>query len=184
VRIGYGHNPVRNVRLSRLDIRESNRGIGIFARQSDVENVVVENCRIQTGFYHGGWWGRGEPIHLSSMKFWGESRLFHIRNITFRDIEATGENAVSLFALEPGAIDGVNFIRVHSTLRRGALFEPWGGNLDLRPSADHRLSFVAGGTAPLWAVGVSHLHCEDCQWRLDEKAGPEFSAEPVILDKF
>lgn len=182
VRIGYGHNPVRKVRISGLDIRESNRGIGIFARQAEVEDVVVEDCRIQTALMHGNWWGRGEPIHLSAVRFAGESRLFSIKDVTFRDIEAVGENAVTLYAEEFGAISGVKMIRVRSTLRRGALLETWGGNLDLRPMANDRAAIVEGGTAPLWAVGVVGMQREDCQWTLDDAVDSPFSTEAVIRD--
>jgi polygalacturonase len=182
VRIGYGNNPVRDVRLSRLEIRDSNRGIGIFARQADVEDVVVENCKIATSLFHGNWWGRGEPIHVSAVRWPGEPQLFHIRNITFRDIEATGENAVTFFAEEPGAIEDVELTRVKSTLRRGALFETWGGNLDLRPAATAQQGIIPGGTAPLWAIGVSRFHCNDCQWELAPDVGPHFSAQSVIRD--
>jgi len=182
IRIGYGQNPVRRIRLSGLDIRNSNRGIGIFARQADVENVIVEDCRIETSLFHGNWWGRGEPVHVSAVRWPGEPQLFHIRHLMFRDIEATGENAVTFFAEEPGAIDDVKIVRMKSTLRRGELFEQWGGNLDLRPAATAEKGIVAGGTAPLWAIGVSRFQYEDCEWKLDEKAGAPFSAEPVIRD--
>ncbi|CAN5343413.1 glycoside hydrolase family 28 protein [soil metagenome] len=183
IRIGYGQNPVRHVRISRVDILGSNRGIGIFARQADVEDVVVENCQIRTRLFHGNWWGRGEPIHLSAVRFPGEPKLHQIRDITFRDIEAIGENAVLLYAEEQGAIDGVKMTRVRSTLRRGELFENWGGNLELRPIEDQTRGIAVGGTAPLWAIGATDFHCENCEWILDEKAGPEFSAEPVIRDR-
>ena len=182
VRIGYGQNPVRNVRLRRLDIRESNRGIGIFARQADAEDILVEDCRIQTQLFHGHWWGRGEPIQLSAVRFPGDPNLFHIRRVTLRNIEATGENAVVLFAEEPGFIDDVKMINVRSTLKRGELFEAWGGNLDLRPFADEARSIMAGGTAPLWAVGVSHLQCENCQWTLADKNEATFTPEMVIQE--
>jgi len=173
---------VRKVRISGLDIRESNRGIGIFARQAEVEDVVVEDCRIQTALMHGNWWGRGEPIHLSAVRFAGESRLFSIKDVTFRDIEAVGENAVTLYAEEFGAISGVKMIRVRSTLRRGALLETWGGNLDLRPMANDRAAIVEGGTAPLWAVGIVGMQREDCQWTLDDAVDSPFSNEAVIRD--
>jgi hypothetical protein len=181
VRIGYGENPTRQVRLARLDIRDSNRGIGIFARQSDVEDVVVEQCRIHTSLFHGNWWGRGEPIHVSAVRFFDQPRLFHVRGVTFRDIEAVGENGVVLYAEDPGAIAEVEMVRVNSTLRRGELFASWGGNLDLRP-APRPISIVAGGTAPLWAIGVAGLRCTDCRWKVDPSGAALFSDQPVIRD--
>ncbi len=166
VRIGYGKNPVRRVTLRNLDIVDSNRGIGIYARQAAVENVTVENCRIRTGLFHGNWWGRGEPVQVSTVRFPGESRLFPIRDLVFRDIEASGENAFTLYSQEPGGIENVRLIRVQATLCKGELFEAWGGNLDLRPAADLKLAIHAGGTAPLWALGVARLEQTECAWRI------------------
>lgn len=182
VRIGYGQNPVRKVKLRRLDIRESNRGIGIFARQADVEDVVIKDCRIQTSLFHGNWWGRGEPIHLSAVRFSGEPRLFHIRRVTLRNIRTIGENATVLFAEEPGAIDDVKIMGMVALLRRGKLFEHWGGNLDFRPAADPKIEMMPGGMTPFWAVGVSQLQCEGCEWKLEEGAGSPFSEQPVIQE--
>ncbi len=179
VRIGYGHNPVHRVKLSRLDIRESNRGIGIFARQADVEDVVIEDCRIDSALFHGNWWGRGDAIHLSAMRFPGDPTLHSIRHVTIRDIEAIGENGINLIAEEPGFIHNVQLIRVKSTLRLGKLFPQWGGNLDNRP-ANHPYGIMAGGTAPYWAVGVSRLRCEDCEWMVEDAARAHFSTEPFV----
>lgn len=182
VRIGYGENPVRNIRLKRLDIRESNRGIGIYARQADVEDVAVEDCTIQTRLFHGNWWGRGEPVHVSAVRFGRDLPLFRIRDLTFRDIRAEGETGMLFFAEEPGAIEHVRLIRVSNTLHRGALHEQWGGNVELRPVANPEWSIMAGGNAPLWAVGVKDLHCEECIWQADEDSvlSPEpFHAERV-----
>jgi hypothetical protein len=116
------------------------------------------------------------------VRFAGEPRLFSLKNITFRDVEASGENAVTLYAEEAGAISGVKMIRVRSTLKRGPLLETWGGNLDLRPMANDRAAIVEGGTAPLWVVGVADLQCEDCRWSLDDGADSSFSAEAVIRE--
>ena len=176
VRVGYGPNPVRRVRLSRLDIRESNRGIGIFSPQGDVEDVTVEDCRIQTALFHGNWWGRGEPVLVAAVRFPGETHPGRIRRVTLRDVEATGENALVFFAEEPGGIEDVTLERVVATVTLGPLFEAWGGNLDLRPAADPALAIFAGGTAPLWVRGVSGLHCEDCHWEVDASALPHFAA--------
>jgi len=179
VRIGFGNNPLRHVVLRNLEIVNSNRGIAIFARQADVDDVTVENCRIQTSLFHGDWWGRGEPIHISSAAFPGETAVFHIRNVVFKDIEAIGENAVTLYAEQEGAIDRVQMIRVRHKLKKGDLFDTWGGNLDLRP-ANSKIAMHAGGTAPLWAIGVTNFEQTDTEWSLDSSSGDVFAAEPVI----
>ena len=180
VRVGYGTNPVRRVRLRRLEIRDSNRGLCIHARQSAVDDVTMESCRIETRLFHGNWWGRGEPVHLSTVRFAPEGRVFPIRDVVLTDVEADGEGPVVLFAEEPGAIERVALVRVRSRLRHGPLSDAWGGNLDLRPAADPALAIVSGGRAPLWAVGVAGLRCEECRWEAD----PDFSSDPVVLASF
>lgn len=180
VRIGYGTNPVRGVRLRNLEIVASNRGIGIYARQSEVADVLVENCRIATELFHGNWWGRGEPIQISTVRFPGETKLFQVRNVIIRDVTARGENAVTLFSEDEGGIEAVRLERVRHTVRTGALFADWGGNLDLRPAANRELAIHAGGTAPLWAVGVARLELIDCEWRVEEGSESAFAATPMI----
>ena len=181
VRIGYGKNPVRGVSLRGLRIRESNRGLCIHARQAPVTDVSMENCRIETRLFHGNWWGRGEPIHVSTVRFGKGDPVFPIRRIVLKKIEAVGEGPVVLFAEEPGAIADVAISGVVSELRSGPLTEAWGGNLDLRPAADPELSLVAGGRAPLWAIGVEGLTMEGCVW---SAKGEGLSADPVILPSY
>ena len=180
VRMGYGPNPVRNVTLRNLQITGSNRGIGIFASQSDVSDIVVTNCSIKTRLFHGNWWGRGEPVQISAVRYPGVADLHHVRNVLIEDVSAIGENAFTLYAEEEGAIDGIKLVRIEYTLTTGELFETWGGNLDLRPAADKKIAVHAGGTAPLWSIGVTHLEQIDCSWRTDANAEKVNSREPFI----
>ncbi|MEO7933397.1 MAG: glycosyl hydrolase family 28 protein [Chthoniobacterales bacterium] len=182
VRVGYGENPVRNVVLENLIITQSNRGIGIYARQANVEDVVVKNCKISTHLFHGNWWGRGEPIHISNVSYVSEEGGFLIRDILIEDIEAVGENALTLYSEKEGGIDNVKLIRVDYLLRKGELFESWGGNLDLRPTARASMGIFEGGTAPLWSVGVTKLELINCNWRVEPEDEVMFSTFPVMSD--
>ena len=49
IRVGYGSHPIRNLVFSNLVMYDSNRGIGIFARDnSRIENVLFSNIIIKT----------------------------------------------------------------------------------------------------------------------------------------
>lgn len=179
VRIGYGTNPLRGVSVEDVEIRDSNRGIGIFARQSAVEDVTLRNIRCETRLFHGDWWGRGEPLQISSVRFYGEPELFPIRNVRVEHFHAIGENGVHVYAEEPGALSGMELRDVSVRIQASPLFEAWGGNLDLRP-ARREIAVHEGGNAPLWAVHVGDLRCVDCCFEVDGDARPRFLDKPVF----
>ncbi len=69
IRVGYGAHPIRNLVFSNLVMYDSNRGIGIFARDdSHIENVLFSNIIIRNRIHSGHWWGKGEPVHISAVK--------------------------------------------------------------------------------------------------------------------
>jgi len=74
IRIGYGQHPIRRCIFNNIIISESNRGIGIYARDSSsIEELIFSNIIIDTRLHNGQWWGHGEPIHLSAIsRFAGE----------------------------------------------------------------------------------------------------------------
>ena len=68
IRIGYGQHPIRRCIFTNIVIHDSNRGIGVFARDaSTIEELVFSNIIIETRLHNGQWWGNGEPIHLSAI---------------------------------------------------------------------------------------------------------------------
>ena len=154
VRIGYGKNPTRRITVEELECFDCNRGIGIFAREAPVEDVSIRNVRLETRLFHGNWWGQAEPIHVSAARCHREQVLPMVRRITVENLSGVAENGLCLFAEDPDAIEDVTLRRVTMDFRVGPLFSPWGGNLDLRPAADHSIAIHAGGTAPVWARNV------------------------------
>ncbi len=163
VRIGYGKNPTRRVTLEDLELFDCNRGIGIFAREASVEDVCVRRVRLETRLFRGRWWGAAEPVHVSAVRFHREQELPAVRRVTVEDLSGVAENGICLFAEEPGAVADVTLRRITLEFRVGPLFEILGGNLDLRPAADHAIAIHAGGTAPVWTHGVRGLRLEDFQ---------------------
>ena len=157
MRIGYGRNPTRRIMIEDLECFDSNRGIGIFAREALVEDVTIRNARVQTRLFHGNWWGKAEPLHLSAVRFPGQGELCAVRRVTVEKLAAVAENCICLYGEEPGTVEDVFLSDVTLDLRRSPLHETWGGNLDLRPAADNGIAMHAGGHAPLWALNVRNL---------------------------
>ena len=87
IRIGYGEHSIRNCVFSNLSIYNSNRGIGIFARDTaNIENLQFSNILIQTRLHKGHWWGKGEPVHISSIQQKKEYPVGYVKNIYFQNV--------------------------------------------------------------------------------------------------
>lgn len=63
LRIGFESGKVRNVAVRNCVIRDSNRGVAVFAgRDGLVEDVTLSGLLIETRVFAGTWWGKGEPM--------------------------------------------------------------------------------------------------------------------------
>lgn len=135
IRIGYGDNDIRNCVFQNLVIYDSNRGIGVFARdRGSIENILFQNITIQTRLTDGNWWGKGDPIQVSRTPQ-SKTPVGRVRNIQFSHITARSEAGITLWG-EPGLpVEDVRFDQVDVTISAGPLASRWGGNIDLRPTA-------------------------------------------------
>jgi polygalacturonase len=135
---GIDQNSLRNYRFDNITIFNSNRGIGLFVHQDgSIENVHFSNMTIQTRLHTGDWWGNGEPIHISVIEGAPvEQRLGNITNVSFTNIEATGENGIIVYGDVAGLIDDIRFNNVRLYMKNGPLQDEYGGNFDLRPATE------------------------------------------------
>ena len=86
---------MRNFVFSNLVITQSNRGIGIFARDKDsIEHVLFNNITMQARIHSGHWWGKGEPIHISTLKDRKDAKAGTIKDILFSNISAVAETGI------------------------------------------------------------------------------------------
>lgn len=134
VRVGYGAHPIRNVVFSNLIMYDSNRGIGVFARDdSHIENILFSNIVISNRLHSGHWWGKGEPIHLSAIKDTRNGSAGTISNVRFSDITATSEAGIIITGVEESPVKNISFDNIRLTINRGRYTDSYGGNIDLRP---------------------------------------------------
>ncbi len=171
IRVGYGLEPVRNVNFTNIHIHASNRGIGIFVRNGQtVENVTFTNITIETRLF-SGWWGAGEPIHLSVVGGYEfDGALGHLRNVRFQNVCATGETGIVLFGDDDEAgefhIHDVEFENVTLNIVPGGLSERYGGNIDLRPAVDPARQIFAYELAGFLARNVDGLALRNVEVQL------------------
>jgi polygalacturonase len=158
IRVGYGAHPIRNLVFSNLVMYESNRGIGIFARDdSRIENVQFSNIIISNRIHSGHWWGKGEPIHISALQDTRNGKPGTIDNIRFSDITATSETGIVIFGLEKSQIGNISLKNIKLIINKGKYTDSYGGNIDLRPAFPLEYAIFRHDIPGLYAQYVNHL---------------------------
>lgn len=137
VRVGYGQNPIRNCLFINLAIYDSNRGLGVFARDAgSIENIQFDNIVIRTRLHTGHWWGAGEPIHVSAISQNKEIPVGAVSNIRFHNIIAESEAGIVLWGTPQQPLQNIELENINLTIVSGKHTLSYGGNIDLRPTAD------------------------------------------------
>ncbi len=161
IRVGYGDNDMRNCIFSNLVIHDSNRGVGVFARDAgSIENILFSNITIQTRLHTGHWWGNGEPIHVSAIGQKKDVPVGSIKNIRFKNIIAYSEAGILVYGEKAGDIEDIIFDDVQVNIVTGDNSATYGGNFDLRPVADLKEAIFKHDISGLFAENVRNLRIE------------------------
>ncbi len=137
LRIGYGRGSTKNLVFSNMIIYNSNRGILLNSRErGSIENVIFDNFLIETKHQGGNWWGRGEPIHISSCPITKDTINGTIKNVSFKNFKIKAETGIVVWANELGKISDINFDNIDIQVSNGKRVAAFGGNIDLRPTPD------------------------------------------------
>ena len=148
VKIGSENmDTISDVFFDNCVIRASNRGIGIQNRdEGTVRNVVFSNMRVEGRLFSDVWWGKAEPIYVTSYPRananhkdanWRfppgavEGRCGEVSDIWFRNIVCRSENGCFIGGDEPGKVHDIHFDGVSLTLTHNGKYE--GGVYDIRP---------------------------------------------------
>lgn len=137
LRVGYGRGSMKNLVFSNIIIYNSNRGILLNSRErGSIENVIFDNFIIETKHQGGSWWGRGEPIHISSCPITKDTMNGTIKDISFKNFKIKAETGIVVWANELGKISNLNFDNIDIQVSNGKRVAAFGGNIDLRPTPD------------------------------------------------
>lgn len=170
---------IRNVVFNNCVIRNSHRGLSVNCGSGALyENILFANIVIETRIFDDRWWGRGEPIYVSSYP-WHDAKG-RIRNVRFSNILARSESGVVVSAQEPGDIEGLVFDNV--AIRLGKWSEYEGGQIDHRPFNDEN-PIISAETAGFHLHNATNVRLTDCSvdWEdgLPDYYGPALRAQSV-----
>ena len=189
IRLGlWDRNPISDVRFSHIDIDDSNCGIGISVRDScGIENVSFSDMTIRTRLFSGDWWGNGEPIKITAIRddhFDGNAARTYvpgtIRNLSFENIRAVGENSVLLYADREACIEDVRFVNCDFRLRQSPLDGIGGGNFDLRPNSVEGRGFFRHDTPVVYAEHIDRLRFEGVTTSLDGEVTAPYIRDGIV----
>lgn len=174
IRIGWSNDNIRNCSFQNLFI-ESNRGIGIFVRHDEiVENLIFSGIIIKTRL-HTGWWGNGEPIHISQIplgKMHGLSsegkKPGIIRNIQFSNIIIEAEHGNVIYGHDSGTIYDIFFQNIQMTFKTSPLNERFGGNFDLRPAFSNDYGIFKHDIPALFSKNCNNLNINGFTLKMEE----------------
>ncbi len=159
IRVGYSGTDIRNVRFDNIVIHDSNRGIGLFSRASEtIENISFSNITVRCRLYRGNWWGKAEPILLSSAAGpWSKGQRGRIRNISFKNLTLEGQQGIVVAGSVDSEIEDISFGGIHLALKDGPLVRAFGGNFDFRMTRDEHLNVFKHDIPALYSGYVRNL---------------------------
>lgn len=184
---------IRNITVSNCIIDGSNRGIGIQNRDEGiVENVMFSNIVIEGRLFDDVWWGKAEPIYITSYKrenaetkdaSWRfakgqeEGETGKVRNIFFSNIICNSENGVFVGG-DSGKVENIRFHDVQLKISRKTEYPC--GLYDLRPS---KKGIIIAPTSGFHILRSSDVWINNCSlnWgsKKDENFGKAIYAENV-----
>ena len=186
LRIGYGPNPIRNLTYSNIVMHNCNRGILIQCRDdATIEHLRFSHIIIETRLLTGVWWGKAEPISVSTLAQTGTKRIGQIRDVAFTDIQISrAEAGIVVYGADANSrIEDIRFEQVSLTLAGGPLAARYGGNFDLRPSADLATGLFKHDIPAFYARQVKNLTVRDMHvnWTDDR---PAYFTEAFVCEQF
>ncbi|XP_039130128.1 probable polygalacturonase [Dioscorea cayenensis subsp. rotundata] len=144
-----------------ITIFESHRGLGMQIRDGgNVSDVTFSNMKISTRYYDPLWWGRAEPIYITSCARDSSSKAGFISNINFVNISSVSENGVFLSGSKHALLSNLNFINIELVYKRWSNYS--GGLYDYRPGCQ---GLVKHNTAGMMMEYISGLQIKNVSMR-------------------
>lgn len=170
ITLGCDAGDIRDVVISDCVISDSNRGIALRPREGGVvERILISDCIVHTRGYVGGWWGHGEPIHVSAFAWEGPDHPKHergnkerqlpgaVRDVVLRNVVCRSGSGVVIWGQWAELISS---IRLENVLLHLGEHEPPASVIDMRPCPPPDLVESAA-----WAFDIrraTDVHLVDC----------------------
>ena len=166
IRIGFAETGIlEDVTVSNCVFRECNRGVGIFAGAgATVRHVGLSNLQMTTRLIAGTWWGKAEPVLITTL---GEDAT--IEDVRIADVSARAEQGIVVNAAPGSTVRDITFSRISLRVGAGPMTPYAAGFLDLRPLLMERRTLAA-----FRAHGVTRLTLRDVDIVVDPEARESF----------
>jgi hypothetical protein len=186
VKIGSENmDSIYHVLFDNCIIRDSNRGIGIQNRdEGTVTDVTFSNMDVECKFYSDVWWGKSEPIYITSYpravgnhkdagwrfpKGATEGRCGKVSNIVFSNVRARSENGIFVGGDEDGKVSNIIFERVYLDIVKATDYP--GCIYDKRPCLGE--GFVESDIYGFYLDNASSIDIKDCKVTFDNTGRKE-----------
>lgn len=134
----------KNLIFDNITIVDSHRGLGFQIRDGgNVTDVTFSNINISTRYYDPSWWGRAEPIYVTTCPRDSKAAEGSISNVNFINITANSENGIFLSGSKGGLLTNLRFINMNLTYKRWTKYD--GGLVDYRPGCHGLVNHSAAG---------------------------------------
>lgn len=173
----------RNITVSNCCIHHTNRAVSMQLRDGgSIENVTFSNLNIETRmFSKEHWWGSAEPICITAVPRREDTKIGHIRNVTFRDINGITENGILIYGDEHAngekniqnvTLENINLHLVKRT--------DWPKNLhDLRPNWEHPM--VEGPMGVVYARHAEKIRIRGLSYEIEDEV-KEYVKSPCDVE--
>ncbi|KAG5555603.1 hypothetical protein RHGRI_006299 [Rhododendron griersonianum] len=134
-----------------ITIVDSHRGLGLQIRDGgNVSDITFSNINITTRYYDPSWWGRAEPIYVTTCPRHEGYKAGSISNVQFINITAISENGVLLSGSRRGPLRNLRFFNVDLTYARWTNYDD--GFVDYRPGCQELVNHSTAGMI------MEHIH--------------------------
>jgi hypothetical protein len=189
IRIGWAEKSIRKCTFQNLIIY-SNRGIGIFVKHDEViEDLLFNNIVINTRL-HTGFWGIGEPIHISEIPLgtWygvpqNLAKFGVVRNVRFSNINIVSENCITLYAFHKNSIQNIDFTNIRHYFKNSPINDARGGNFELRPAFDNKYAVFKHDIPAFYAKNVKGLQISQYDLECDKDL-PQYCTNAIFCEDF
>ncbi|MFQ6631830.1 hypothetical protein Gotur_009130 [Gossypium turneri] len=152
---------LNNLVFNNITIVDSHRGLALQIRDGgNVSDITFSNINISTRYYDPSWWGRAEPIYVTTCPRHSDSSEGSISNLNFVNISAVSENGIFLSGSKGGLLRNLRFININLTYKRWTKY--MGGLVDYRPGCQ---GLVNHSTAGIIMEHIDGLDVENVNMR-------------------
>uniref|UniRef100_M8CEJ5 Polygalacturonase n=1 Tax=Aegilops tauschii TaxID=37682 RepID=M8CEJ5_AEGTA len=160
-----------------ITIVDSHRGLGMQIRDGgNVSDVTFSNIKMRTRYYHPSWWGRAEPIYITTCPRHPDSKEGTISDVRFINISSVSENGVFLAGSKHGLLRNLKFQNVDLTYKRWTNYT--GGLYDYRPGCQKMVKHRTGG---MMLEHISGLEVDNVRMRWSRGSLEGWDVNPLLF---